>query len=131
MRTPLPIDSQLPRVVEILRAGRNLVLTAEPGAGKTTRVPRVLLDAGLPATGECWVLEPRRLAARLAAARVADGLVSLVDMGGRIHCLESATGQVCWVHETGAEAWGAVRSTAALRVRGRSSFTVVPWLTSP
>ena len=41
-----------------------------PGAGKTTRVPRALLDAG-SASGEIWVLEPRRLPARLAATRVA------------------------------------------------------------
>ncbi|MCE1228635.1 MAG: DEAD/DEAH box helicase, partial [Firmicutes bacterium] len=70
----LPIDAQLPALVEALRAGRNVVLTAEPGAGKTTRTPRALLDAGLLARGECWVLEPRRLAARMAAARVAEEL---------------------------------------------------------
>jgi ATP-dependent helicase HrpB len=74
MPTPLPIDAQLPRLVEILRGGRNLVLVAEPGAGKTTRMPRALLDGGLLGEGECWVLEPRRLAARLAAARVAEEL---------------------------------------------------------
>jgi ATP-dependent helicase HrpB len=48
------------------------VLEAPPGAGKTTRVPRALLDAGTP--GEILVLEPRRIAARLAARRVADEL---------------------------------------------------------
>ena len=74
MLTSLPIDTHLPRILETLRAGRNLVLSAEPGAGKTTRVPRALLDAGLLEAGECWVLEPRRLAARLAAARVAEEL---------------------------------------------------------
>ncbi|MDP2876017.1 MAG: helicase-related protein, partial [Holophaga sp.] len=82
MLIPLPIDPHLPRMVEILRAGRNLVLTAEPGAGKTTRVPRALLDAGLLASGECWVLEPRRLAARLAAARVAEELGE--ELGQRV-----------------------------------------------
>lgn len=82
METPLPIDPQLPRIVEVLRTGRNLVLTAEPGAGKTTRVPRALLDAGLLANGECWVLEPRRLAARLAAARVAEELGE--ELGQRV-----------------------------------------------
>ena len=46
------------------------VLVAPPGAGKTTRVPGALLDAGL-VRGEIVVLQPRRLAARLAAARVA------------------------------------------------------------
>lgn len=71
---PLPIDPLLPGIVAALRAGRNLVLEAEPGAGKTTRVPRALLDAGLLEAGECWVLEPRRLAARLASVRVAEEL---------------------------------------------------------
>lgn len=71
---PLPIDPVLPDLVEVFRAGRNLVLEAEPGAGKTTRLPRALLDAGLLEAGECWILEPRRLAARLAAVRVAEEL---------------------------------------------------------
>ena len=50
----------------------NLVIEASPGAGKTTRVAPALLDAGLAGTREIVVLEPRRLAARLAARRVAD-----------------------------------------------------------
>ena len=82
MLTPLPIDPHLPRIVATLRAGRNLVLSAEPGAGKTTRVPRALLDAGMLAGAECWVLEPRRLAARLAAARVAEELGE--ELGQRV-----------------------------------------------
>ena len=69
--TPLPIDPHLPRILEALRSEGRLVLAAEPGAGKTTRVPRALLLNGDLEAGECWVLEPRRLAARLAAARVA------------------------------------------------------------
>jgi ATP-dependent helicase HrpB len=72
--TPLPIDPLLLRLVESLRGNPNLVLQADPGAGKTTRVPPALLEAGLLGTGECWILEPRRLAARLAATRVADEL---------------------------------------------------------
>ncbi|MDR3683216.1 MAG: helicase-related protein, partial [Geothrix sp.] len=74
MRLNLPIDPLLPRVVESLRGNPNLVLQADPGAGKTTRVPPALLGAGLLGEGECWILEPRRLAARLAATRVADEL---------------------------------------------------------
>lgn len=70
----LPIDPLLPDVVASLRAAATLVLEAPPGAGKTTRVPRALLDAGLAAAGEIVVLEPRRLAARMAARRVADEL---------------------------------------------------------
>jgi len=74
MLAPLPIDGVLPEVLDALRNGRNVVLTAEPGAGKTTRVPRAILDAGLLEGSECWLLEPRRLAARLAAVRVAEEL---------------------------------------------------------
>lgn len=72
----LPIEAILPDLTAVLHRGPNLVLTAEPGAGKTTRVPRALLEAGLLGEGECWILEPRRLAARLAATRVAS------EMGG-------------------------------------------------
>ncbi|MFN8547678.1 MAG: ATP-dependent helicase HrpB [Candidatus Eisenbacteria bacterium] len=68
----LPIDAVLPRIVESLRTTPRLVLKAPPGAGKTTRVPAALLDAGLVGGGEeIWVLEPRRVAARRAAERVA------------------------------------------------------------
>ena len=74
MRSPLPIDPLLPRITYSLRQVPNLVLQADPGAGKTTRVPPALLEAGLLGDGECWILEPRRLAARLAATRVADEL---------------------------------------------------------
>ena len=71
---PLPIDPLLPEICATLRRAPSLVLEAPPGAGKTTRVPRALLDAGFAAEGEILVLEPRRLAARLAARRVADEL---------------------------------------------------------
>ncbi len=71
---PLPIDPLLPEIVARVRESSALVLEAEPGAGKTTRVPRALLDGGLLARGEVLVLEPRRLAARLAARRVAEEL---------------------------------------------------------
>src|SRR5581483_4498274 len=67
----LPIDALLPRIMDALRSGSNLVIEAPPGAGKTTRVPPALLSLGL---GEVLVLEPRRLAARLAARRVASEL---------------------------------------------------------
>jgi ATP-dependent helicase HrpB len=64
----LPIDSLLPDVVASLERTPNLVIEAEPGAGKTTRVPPALLKA---VNGDVLVLEPRRIAARLAAKRVA------------------------------------------------------------
>src|SRR5260221_4615429 len=67
--SPLPIDAVLPELLELLRQGPNAVLQAPTGAGKTTRVPPGLLDAGL--SGRIFVLEPRRLAARAAARRMA------------------------------------------------------------
>lgn len=60
----LPIDELIPEVLDHLRRQANLVIEAPPGAGKTTRVPPALLKI-LP--GQILVLEPRRLAVRLAA----------------------------------------------------------------
>lgn len=68
---PLPIDPLLPQIVATLREARRLVLRAPPGAGKTTRVPAALLDAGLAGRRQVLVLEPRRIAARAAADFVA------------------------------------------------------------
>ena len=72
VRQPLPIDSLLPAILANLRDSPNLIIEAAPGAGKTTRVPPSLLDAGLLEGREILVLEPRRLATRLAASRVAE-----------------------------------------------------------
>ncbi len=69
----LPIDAVLPRLLDALAAGPAAVLSAPPGAGKTTRVPLALLDAAWLA-GRVLVLEPRRVAARAAAERLAAGL---------------------------------------------------------
>lgn len=66
--TNLPIDPLLPEIVSTLKEWNCAVLEAPPGAGKTTRVPAALLDAGYT---ETVVLEPRRIAARMAARRVA------------------------------------------------------------
>lgn len=74
----LPIDDRIGEIVAAVRK-RNLVLVAEPGAGKTTRVPRALLDAGMLSDSRCVVLEPRRLAARMAAKRVAEELSDARD----------------------------------------------------
>lgn len=70
-RAPLPVDAVLQDLLAHLRAGRDVVLEAPTGSGKTTRVPPALLDAGLAGGGGVVVLEPRRIAARLAARRVA------------------------------------------------------------
>src|SRR5512141_383890 len=71
---PLPIDDALPRLTAALAASNAAVLVAPPGAGKTTRVPLVLLDEPWAKDRKILVLEPRRLAARAAASRMASTL---------------------------------------------------------
>src|SRR4051812_30025012 len=66
----LPIDAILPELLAALGQATAVVLEAPPGAGKTTRVPWAV-QAWL-ASSEVVVAEPRRLAARMAAKRVAD-----------------------------------------------------------
>ncbi len=70
--SPLPVDAVLPEVAAALADARAVVLRAPTGSGKTTRVPPALLEAEPVAGGRVVVLEPRRLAARAAAGRVAD-----------------------------------------------------------
>ncbi len=67
----LPVDAILPELLKTLARTSSLVLKAAPGSGKTTRVPPALLKA---LAGEIWVLEPRRLAAKFSAERVASEL---------------------------------------------------------
>ena len=69
----LPIDHVLPELIARLRAHGRAVLQAPPGAGKTTRVPLAMLEARLT-EGRILMLEPRRLAARAAAERMAETL---------------------------------------------------------
>src|SRR5579871_3334783 len=69
-RDPLPIDAALPELLAALRAAGAVVLRAPTGAGKTTRVPPAIVDAGI-ADGLVLMLEPRRVAARAAARRMA------------------------------------------------------------
>jgi len=78
---PLPIDESLPAVVAALKRARSVLLMAPPGSGKTTRVPPALL-AELPLEQQVVVLEPRRLAARAAAQRVAQELGC--ELGGLV-----------------------------------------------
>ncbi len=66
----LPIDDVIPDVIEALRHHQAVIIRAEPGAGKTTRIPPALLDANI-VPGEVVVLEPRRVAARAVARRIA------------------------------------------------------------
>jgi ATP-dependent helicase HrpB len=63
----LPIDPFIDMIVGAVRTSRAAIVTAAPGAGKTTRVPPALLD-----DGPVLLLQPRRVAARALAARIAD-----------------------------------------------------------
>ncbi|MBM7487257.1 ATP-dependent helicase HrpB [Bradyrhizobium sp. USDA 3686] len=72
--TPLPIDAVLDDLSRTLEAHHAAVLVAPPGAGKTTRVPLALLDAPWAKGKKIIVLEPRRIAARASADRMAKSL---------------------------------------------------------
>src|SRR5512143_1354715 len=67
MRSPLPIDAHVEAVRDALRQARAAVLVAPPGSGKTTRVPPALTT-----DGAVFLLQPRRVAARSIARRIAD-----------------------------------------------------------
>jgi ATP-dependent helicase HrpB len=82
-RPALPVDEVLPAIVDALRGAGAVVLKAPPGAGKTTRVPPAMLDSGLAdlaggRPGQIVLLQPRRVAARAAAARIAE------ERGGQV-----------------------------------------------
>ena len=89
---PLPIETAIPELLAALRAKGRAVLQAPPGAGKTTRGPLALLEAGLTSQ-KIVMLEPRRLAARASAERMAETLGEPVGqtVGYRIRG-ESRTG---------------------------------------
>jgi ATP-dependent helicase HrpB len=71
----LPIDPLLPKLLGTLQVKKNIILKASPGSGKTTRVPRAILEGAiLGSEQEIWVLEPRRVAAKYSALRVAEEL---------------------------------------------------------
>ena len=72
MLPDLPVAEALPPLLASLSTGSNAVLVAPPGAGKTTLVPLVLHKEPWAAEGRILVLEPRRVAARAAARRMAE-----------------------------------------------------------
>jgi ATP-dependent helicase HrpB len=71
MQPDLPVTDAIPALLAALAGGRNAVVVAPPGAGKTTLVPLALLRASWRGEGTILVLEPRRLATRAAASRMA------------------------------------------------------------
>jgi len=79
-RVKLPIDGSLGEIAQALKTHPSLIVSATPGSGKTTRVPFELMKQ---VPGKVYVLEPRRLAARLSAERVAqeNGLLLGKDVG--------------------------------------------------
>ena len=82
LHTALPIEAALPDLRRALEARNAAVLVAPPGAGKTTRVPLDLLEAPWLGGGKIVLLEPRRLAARAAASRMAKTLGE--EVGGTV-----------------------------------------------
>ena len=71
VKSGLPIDEVLPELRAVLLRARNAVLEAPPGAGKSTVVPIALLDQPWLRGGKLIMLEPRRLATRAVAMRMA------------------------------------------------------------
>jgi len=71
MAAQLPIYQIEPALVAALREAGRVIVSAPTGSGKSTQVPQILLDRGLLGSGQVVILQPRRLAARLLAARVA------------------------------------------------------------
>jgi ATP-dependent helicase HrpB len=73
-KSDLPIEDVIPQIQAGLRDCARLVISAPPGAGKTTRVPLALLDEAWPVGRKLILVEPRRIAARAAAERMASTL---------------------------------------------------------
>lgn len=72
--TPLPVDSIIPELLAALSAGQNLIITAPPGSGKSTRVPPALLGEEWLGEQKVLMLEPRRVAALNLALWISQGL---------------------------------------------------------
>ena len=102
MKQPLPIDTLQDGLVAACGRVRRIVLRAPTGSGKSTRIPQMLLDLNL-VQGQIVVLQPRRIAARLLAARIAQERE--VRLGGevgyqiRFERVESAQTRIKFVTE--------------------------------
>src|SRR5690606_13250565 len=78
----LPIASEAGRIVELIRNHQVVVIAGETGSGKTTQLPKLCLQAGRGAAGMIGCTQPRRIAARAVARRVAEELK--VPLGGAV-----------------------------------------------
>src|SRR5436190_21847625 len=106
MNSSLPIFQIHSQILAALRSGNRLVLVAPTGSGKTTQVPQMLLESGLadtPPRKKIVVLQPRRVAARTVAARVAwergCGLGEEVGYQIRFDDRTSLGTRICYVTE--------------------------------
>jgi len=78
----LPIAKESVRIAELIRAHQVIIIAGETGSGKTTQLPKLCLKAGRGAAGMIGCTQPRRLAARAVARRVAEELQT--PLGGRV-----------------------------------------------
>ena len=88
MNDSLPIYDLDEEIIEVLKQSGRLILQAPTESGKSTQVPQILLDGGALETGRCVILQPRRLATRMLAKRVAEERG--VGLGGEV-VLKSAS----------------------------------------
>jgi ATP-dependent helicase HrpB len=98
----LPITDYKSRIIDSLKSGKNLIIKAPTGSGKSTQVPQFLLDSKL-CTGRILILQPRRLAARMLASRVADErctkLGEEIGFQTRFETLVSKATKACFITE--------------------------------
>ncbi|MBN1577455.1 MAG: ATP-dependent helicase HrpB [Chitinispirillaceae bacterium] len=98
----LPVFDYRSRIIDSLERGKSLIVKAPTGSGKSTQVPQFLLDAGV-FEGRILILQPRRLAARMLAARVAEerGVEVGAEIGfqTRFETLFSDATRACFITE--------------------------------
>jgi ATP-dependent RNA helicase HrpB len=103
MNDSLPIYDLDEEIIRALREGGRLILQAPTGSGKSTQVAQILLDGGALGAGRCVILQPRRLATRMLAKRVAEerGAQLGVEVGYQIRLdnVSSAQTRILFVTE--------------------------------